>query len=158
MVERGSRALFSLGPPFVIFAREQCHEVAMYDVTWHSLMLGCYISFGYCNTTEALQAAVWTALLSHVRLQENNYQNGNLPMKMLLRLLNKYIISIWNMLLFCVSGVAWKYLTSTSFWAVKSKNTPLEVASTSMKLPAWWPCLITFSSTSKTVVDTVLVN
>ena len=32
-IERGSRALFSLGPPFVIFAREQRREAAMYDVT-----------------------------------------------------------------------------------------------------------------------------
>ena len=29
----------------------------MYDVTWHLLMLGCYGIFGYCDTTEALQAS-----------------------------------------------------------------------------------------------------
>ena len=29
----------------------------MFDVTWHLLTLGCYGSFGYCDTTEALQAA-----------------------------------------------------------------------------------------------------
>ena len=28
----------------------------MYDITWHLLILGCYGSFGYCDTTEALQA------------------------------------------------------------------------------------------------------
>ena len=37
----------------------------MYDVTWHLLTLGCYGSFGYCDTTEALQAdteqrSVWS--------------------------------------------------------------------------------------------------
>ena len=32
---------------------------------------------------------------------------------MLVRFWNKYIIYIWNMLLFCVSVVAWKYLANT---------------------------------------------
>ena len=53
----GSRALLSLWPPFMIFDQERRWEAAMYEVTWHLLTLRCYVSFGYCDTTEALQAA-----------------------------------------------------------------------------------------------------
>ena len=40
-------------------------EAAMYDVTWHSLTLGCHVSFGYCDTTQALQPTIWTSLRCH---------------------------------------------------------------------------------------------
>ena len=55
-IERESRALLSPGLPLVIFVWERRWEAVMYDVTWHLLTLGCYGSFGYCYTTEALQA------------------------------------------------------------------------------------------------------
>ena len=66
ITERGSRALLSLWPPLEIAAWERRWEAVMYDVTGHLLMLGCYGSFGYFDTTEVLQADAEQRSVFHI--------------------------------------------------------------------------------------------
>ena len=54
--KRFANALLA-GAPFRDFCLRTTPEAVVYDIAWHLLMLGYYVSFRYCDATEALQAA-----------------------------------------------------------------------------------------------------